>query len=197
MKKSLLALSACAFAIVSGCGGGGSSNTPDAGNPLAKYIGTYTYCDGHERGTLEIKDAGGTAVTMAIRWDYYKGPLCTGTIAATELPSAAPTGTYVSTGSATVTGYPATNSTATYTVDRISIAMPANTITLTGPGVQNTASKQCILYDGGEQVCFAGGTYPESVSAQTFTGGLVLTDTILMTLSTTATGYERDFVFSR
>lgn len=193
MNKTFCSIFMSIAALLAACGGGSeSAGSVDTSSVLSKYLGTYTFCDGHEKASLVITSADGRSLSMAARSDYYQTTGCAGAVVATEVSSTGLTATYVSTGSATVTGYPAAASVATYNVDRVSIFAPAATRSVTGSGVSIVAGLPCVTYTGG-RVCID--TSPRI--AQTVTGGLVFVDAALVLLTATATGYDRDSAYQR
>jgi hypothetical protein len=139
-----------------------------------------------------VADPGGSSLTMTPKSEYFDSANCTGTIVATETYSAPLTATYLSSGQAQVTGYPASNSVATYNVDRIQVAVPAGTFTVTGSGVSTINGEACITYTGG-RTCLSSLTAP----GRSITGGLFFTDLALVTLLATPAGYERADAYRR
>lgn len=197
MKIQGYALVGAVVALLAGCGGGGSddggSNEPLVG-PLNRYAGTYTNCEHNERSTLTITSISVNSISISERTDYSQESNCTGGIVATDSMSEHATGTFVSTSQALVTGYPAPNSVATYTVDRLSLSIPAYTVSLTGPGVRIINGQPCVVYTGG-QTCLTGAlSYPATANV---IGGLTFTDVALLTLEATASGYERGYAYPR
>ena len=175
---------------LAGCGGGGGGEPIATVAPLAKYAGTYTYCEGHERVTLVATLVNG-GLTMSERSDYYDQANCAGAVVGAQAVFTL-TATYVATESARVTGYSAANSVATYVVDRIAISVPATTASITGSGVTTINGQLCVRYTGG-QVCID----PAPRPATTVFGGLALTDAAVLLLTATANGYDRDTAYPR
>lgn len=179
-----IAVAACC--AISGCGGGGGGDAGSGGGaaPLGKYEGTYSYCDGNERLQLVVATTANGRVTLAPKSDFYRDANCTGAIVGTEVFSSPLTASFQASESAVVTGWPTLNSAATYTVDRVTISVPALTITLTGTGVSIVNGKLCVTYSNG-RTCLD----ETSASATTFDGGLVLTNTHVLLATKTAGGY--------
>ena len=181
---------------VAGCGGGGGSDNstppPGAQGPLAKYVGTYSVCEGNERITLTVTANGGSQLSLTPRSDYYQTTGCTGAVVGVETLSSPLTASYVSTGAAQVTGWPAAASVATYTVDRLAITAPATTWSLTGSGVTTINGRPCVRYTNG-QTCLDAVSNP----ALSTTGGLAFADSTLLLLNATAAGYARDTAYQR
>ena len=178
--------------VLAACGGGGSDSGGDSPSPLAKYVGTYAFCDGNEKVQLSISTIDSRSISLIQRSDYYMDRNCVGAVVGTETQSAPLTATYVSTGTSTVIGYPSASSVATYVVDRLSINVPALTVSLTGTGVTTINGQSCVVYSNG-RACIGGPPTP----AQGVVGGLAFTDVALLLLTGTATGYERDVAFPR
>lgn len=197
MNVTRAALTCIVGMLLTACGGGGGGDgggtpPPATQGPLAKYVGTYTFCEGNERVTLTVTANGGTQLSLSQKSDYYQTSGCTGAVVGLETLSSPLTATYVSTGAAQVTGWPAANSVTTYTVDRLAITAPATTWSLTGSGVTTINGRPCVRYTGG-QTCLESIANP----ALSTTGGLVFTDTALLLLEATATGYARDTAYPR
>lgn len=178
--------------VLVACGGGGGGEPAAPAHPLASYVGSFTYCDGHEKLTLAVTELPSGALSLEQRSDYYLNVNCSGAIVGTEVNSSPISAAFISNGAATVTGWPNTTSSATYTVDRVSISVPAFTISLTGTGVSTVNGQRCVAYTGGS-TCLN----QTSVAAQTIVGGLTLTSTALLMLEATTTGYERVDAYPR
>ncbi|ODU07966.1 MAG: hypothetical protein ABS84_14750 [Rubrivivax sp. SCN 71-131] len=180
--------------LLAACGGGGGDDDADhPQGPLAKYSGTYTYCDRHERGTMtSTASADGRALTLTLRSDYYQQSGCTGAIVGTETISSPVTATYLSTGTAQVVGWPSASSSATRTVDRVQVTAPATTVSLTGSGVTSVDGQPCVVYTNGRTCLESTANGPLNDVA-----GIAFTDTALLLLVVAGAGYELDTAFQR
>lgn len=191
VRLGVIGLAAVAALSACGGGGGGDSAQPQNG-PLEKYVRSYAFCEGHEKVQLTIASVNSNSVTLSKRSDYYQEVNCAGAVVGTETNSQPLQATYVSSETATVTGWPAALSSARFTVDRVTVNLPAYDITLTGTGVSTINGKRCVSYTGG-QTCLNQTTIP----AEVFPAGLVLTDTAMLMVEPTSTGYERVDAFPR
>lgn len=194
-STTLLPLVTVAVTTLVACGGGGGESTGSSGtttDPLNKYIGTHRVCDRNEMITMVISSTGYGSVTMSARFDYHQSANCSGPVVGSETSSAALSATFVSSGPATVTGFPSANSSGTFTVDRLSISAPARITSLTGTGVYQQGSQTCVRYDAGS-TCGTQGAMP----AFTEPGGLMLTDQALVLLVASGNIFERDISFPR
>ena len=191
IQTTLTATLATSILTACGGGGGGGDSTQQSG-PLDKYVRSYTYCERHEKAQLTIAAVNSNTVSVSQRSDYYQETNCAGAVVGTETNSQSLLATYVSTETATVTGWPAVASSARYSVDRVTINLPAYTVSLTGSGVSIIGGQPCVSYTGG-RVCLN----QTSIPAQTFPAGFVLTDTALLMVEPTSTGYERVDAYPR
>jgi len=192
--RNLLSTVAITIPLLAACGGGGGASdpVPDSSRPLAKFVRSYVYCDGNERAQLTIAEVNSTTISLTIKSDYYQNTNCAGAIVGTESVSAPIQAIHQSTGSATVTGWPAANSTATLSVDRTTFQIPALTTTVTGTGVTTVNGERCVAYTNGRTCIDVSPT-----TAQTIVGGLAFTDTALLILTATSTGYTREEAYPR
>ena len=190
--QSVLA-TAVAISILTACGGGGGGDgSAQQSGPLDKYVRSYTYCEGHAKVQLTIATVNTNSISVGQRSDYYQETNCAGAVVGTETNSQPLLATYVSTETATVTGWPASTSSARNLVDRVTINLPAYAISLTGSGVSVIGGKTCVSYTGG-RTCLD----QTSIPAQVFPAGFVLTDTALIMVEPTSTGYERVDAYPR
>ncbi|WP_350295164.1 hypothetical protein [Limnohabitans sp. Rim8] len=150
MKNTIkLILATASVALLAACGGGGGSqSTGTENNPLSKYAGTFSGCDGyHKRTTTIFSTVGSTQLTMSVQMDVYENASCTGASLGTLRMPASILATFLSSSAATVTGI--TSSSQLLTIDKINVTAPASTSTLTGSGVIG----RCVYYTNGN-LCF-------------------------------------------
>lgn len=180
--------------LLAACGGGGGESAQPAGaGPLAKYAGTATYCDGHERGTLTTTvSPDGYSASLSLVSTYHQDANCAGAVVGTETMSTAISATYISTGNATVPSWPTPSASTAVAVDRVSLASPAGTRTLAGPGVSLINGQLCVSYTNG-RTCLGSTGY----GALSAVGGLALTGNALLLLEATPSGYQLDTAFQR
>jgi hypothetical protein len=186
MGKWHLAVLLFGAVILSGCGGGGggsdSTAPPGATNKWASNSGTYVGCDGHQKITTIFSAVGADQATMTFRVDFYDADLCTGSIAGTmAFPSPLYTLTYLGTEAAVVSGIGVTEQ--TLSVDKVQLAMPTMTGTLSGPWVQGL----CVNYSAGNE-CLQSLSTP----AATMNTAIYLTATTLASLKPGGAGYIAD-----
>ena len=199
MKKLLAVLAGSAAALLTGCGGGGSSDAgnSNAGSTLAPYVGTWQApCDEHERQTLVVtaKADGSGAMELTYTIETYLKTGCSSTLLGTETMtakmSATPDGVADVLVKLTENG-----ATSTVRIDKLNLSMPAYAFNVTGPGVQyvkkDGKQQWCIEYDGGSTCLLDEGMRP----AQTIKGGILLRDNKLYTFSHNGTSYEPDMLY--
>ncbi len=191
MLRTLIAAATAALLVA--CGGGGGDGGGSQIGPLSKYAGTYSFCDGAEKVTMVVTVAsGGNEGTLRQQSEYFAARGCTGAVVGLETYTNDLSLRYLSTGPATVTGYPASNSVATFTVDRIRASTPGGTAVVTGSGVSTAGGQTCITHGAG-RTCL--GSLAQSGGQLDV--GFFFTDQALVTANATATGYERDLAFPR
>jgi len=180
--KSLLTIGVVSLLTACGGGGGDSPSTETASNPLSKYAGTFSGCNGnHKRTTITFSIVGSTQLSMSPQMDVYESASCTGTVLGTLRTPATMLATFLSYSTATVTGI--TASSQSLTIDKINVSMPASTSTLTGLGV----SGNCVHYTNG-RVCFNS----LSNSASNIDAGLYLNGSIVYFLTVSGSTYKAD-----
>ena len=196
-QRVLTAAIVCCVSSLAACGGGGSdatgttTGTGAVSGYLSKYAGAYSYCDNHQKSYLSIVEIDSSNVALELISDFYMDTNCSGNIVGTLTNSSPTSAKFLSTGSATVKGYPTSASTTAYEVDRVSISVPSLTRTVTGSGVRTINGQRCITYTNGSR-CFE-----TSTPAQTLLGGLTLTGNMLLLLNATSTGYTTDSIYSK
>lgn len=145
-KRSLFVLSLSAVLAACGGGGGGDDQSSAPSGPLAKYIGSYSYCDqDHTKYSVSLTDAGNEKLNALFSEVTYQNSNCSGTILGDYKWNSPGTVSLISTGISTVSvqGLPSSLS-----IDKVS--MTVNTqATLTGLGV----SGNCVTYPNGE-ICY-------------------------------------------
>lgn len=129
--------------MLAACGGGGGGGDAGSNATTAKYVGTYSYCDGdHTKYTATLTDAGNGNLNAVPLEITYQNSNCTGGVLATYSESAPTTMTF--TGNSIVSvrapGFPSSTS-----LDKFRAAIPSMQATLTGPGVTGN----CVNYPGG------------------------------------------------
>lgn len=139
-----------------------------------------------------VVSADGYSASLSLVETYYQDTNCSGAVVGTVTLSSALSATYVRTEGAVVSGWPTANSSQSLTVDRLSITAPATTTTLTGSGVTTIGGKLCVAYTNGSTCPDFTPNPPLSV-----TGGLAQTDTAVLLLQATTTGYTVDTAFQR
>lgn len=192
MVRILIAAATAALLAACGGGSGGEGGGSPIG-PLSKYAGTYSFCDGAEKTTMVVTVAsGGNEGTLRQQSEYFAVRGCTGAVVGLETYTNDVSLRYLSTGAATVTGYPALNSVATFTVDRIRASTPGGTAVVTGSGVSTAGGQTCITHGAGRTCLGSLGQSGGQIDV-----GFFFTDLALVTVEATATGYERDLAFPR
>lgn len=173
-NKFKLALAIVSVSFLAACGGGGSSGSSTAVNPLQKYEGTYYVCDssGHTKKTVTVTSTGSNSVTASQVQQIYQNINCSGPVVGTYSESGSITASYTSQTTANfprVTIMPASD-----TVDSVNFSAPAMTMQLVGSGV----SGSCVAYTGG-RTCYD--TF--SAPAQVVNGAFYLRGNYFVTLS--------------
>ena len=166
---------------------------PPTINSLSKYVGTYAFCEGHERDQLTIAQSASGELMIQQNSYYYQNANCSGPIVGTYTMPAVVSFTLLSSGLASVTGYPSKYSLATFMVDRVSISSPGFTRSFTGTNVVNIDERVCVLFSDGGRSCVSELTVP----AEEYVGGLILTDAVLILVKANERGYERYYTYPR
>lgn len=191
--------------VLVGCGGGGGSATTPTNtdttstNALAKYVGSYAseciYASTHQKYFTTITQNSDGTLSIAEKEVYYDGANCTGSVVGT-VTSAPAIATYQSTSTEVVTGI-----SGSIFLDKISLAMPSNTINFSGTNVVGPITYSfggtnnvgyCVTYQNGRS-CRDSLTR----TATTINGGLHLDGTKLYTLVIGGVGYKVDSVTNR
>ena len=192
-KKIAVTLTALA-AILAGCGGGGSSDSPQpAGSVLAGYVGTWqTDCDDHERerAVITLSPSGNGSIDIASSSDYYSGRDCSGSVLATQSVNAKVNASHNGNVDTSVK-LSANTASSVITVNKINTTLSQYQVTVTGPGVKyvTIANQQqwCIDFGNGARTCI----YDEGMQkAQANNAGLHLRGNEFFLLGPTATGFE-------
>jgi hypothetical protein len=192
--KPLLIVCSSIF-LLSACGGGGDDTvsvpSPTSG-PLAKYAGTYSFCDGNEKAQITVSEVNSTTISIVSKSDYYSNTNCQGTIVGTETYSAPVQAVYISNSQARVVDWPTFGTSSTQSVDRVTFSSAARTASVTGANVTTSGKDRCISYSGGS-TCID--TSPDA--AFTLVGGLAFTNTAILLLTATPSGYDREDAYPR
>jgi hypothetical protein len=187
-----LVLLASTVALLSACGGGGGGGDSGSGgitptaNPLAKYEGTYYFCDGHSRETMTVTAQGESSLSFTVVEDIHRDNNCTGPVVGTYRLPLPFTGAFVTQTTATLP--PATVFPFSATVDRISLSSQGMTAQLSGSGVRGA----CVYYTNGN-VCYDSLESP----AATITGGLYQSGNYLVTFTLENGVLETDAIYSK
>jgi hypothetical protein len=191
--KLLLIVCSSIF-FLSGCGGGGDDtvSAPSTSGPLAKYAGTYSFCDGNEKAQITVAEMNSTTISITSKSDYYINSNCQGAIIGTETYSVPVQAVYISNNQAKVVDWPTFGSSSIQSVDRVTFSIAARTTSVTGTNVTTSGRDRCISYTGGS-TCID--TSPEV--AANLTGGIAFTNTAILILTATPDGYAREDAYPR
>lgn len=186
------ALSATVVAMLVACGGGGDDNGTansqpvDPASPIAKYTGSYSYCDqDHSKYTIVFSQAGSNVLRADFSDVTYQNTNCTGPVLGTYILN----GTllnYLSTGVGTVSSggiLPAS-----LTFDKFQARFSNLTPILTGPAVINN----CVRISSAKQFCFDVLTLNQTLQA-----GFLLDGSILYELPLENGVYELDGIYRK
>lgn len=188
MKNKLTVVTLVASACLAGCGGGGGSSEPVA-QPLAVYAGTWaSACDDREQDSLAISLLSNGSLSAVSKTDYYQHVGCTGAIVATATVNGTFAFTHNGTADTSVVLLPGAAPTA-IKVDKITLAAPKITTTVTGPAVTtnvvNGVTQHCFAYDTGSScVSF------EEGPAQTISGAVYTRNNELYILEPSGASYS-------
>lgn len=147
-------LSVTAVAMLMACGGGGDSDGGSTNNTeelqtgaLAKYIGSYSYCDqDNTRYSLVLNSTGNNTLNIEPTEVTYQNSDCSGNVLGTYSWTTPATATLASTSVATVSGGGLPGS---LTIDKIQVAVNNARIRLVGPAVTGN----CVKFSNGN-ICY-------------------------------------------
>lgn len=175
MNQTKFVLASLSALLLTACGGGNDSPPATTASKMAPYVGTWVgECDGRELPYLTIGEKAGVqdTATYTGKSEFYSQAGCTGTVVATATYSANFSATYNSSTNANLVIPPATAA-VTAKIDHVTLAAPAYSYALTGPGVTrpvtNGQAEWCIAFGDGTSTCFrdepvpAGPSYGQSV----------------------------------
>jgi hypothetical protein len=203
-------LSAMLTACSGGGGGGGASagtTVASAGNTstnsaampavaarkLDAYIGTWAAdCSNHEIEYATITRLADDMVKVSSKVDYYDGADCTGSIVGTQTDTGDFPAQYAGTADATVALPPSTTA-ATVKADRVTMTVPAYSLTVAGPGVTSVtkdgAPEWCMDFGNGDSTCVHNDGVHEGTTSN---GALYVQDNQMYVLSANGSGFTVD-----
>lgn len=188
IKSKLWLFAVAVIALLTGCGGGS-----DPMRPFAKYVGSYSYCDGHEMVHATLTEVNATTAWIEVKSDFYQEAKCAGDIVGTVASPLPVQVTYQATEYAAVKGWPAGSNATPLSVDKVAFRGAAMPSTITGSGVRkNRQGDTCIDYAGGHS-CFDSSTG----KSLNFIGGLASSGSAWLVLEATPVGYSLVEVYQR